>query len=76
MRALPAVYALEHEFGIIANLVLYPAVPINTSIIRVTLSAMHSPEDVQRVIDAFAEIHRRTPLQDGEPAELSLADNG
>ena len=34
MRALPAVYALEHEFGIIANLVLYPAVPINTSIIR------------------------------------------
>lgn len=76
MRALPAVYALEHEFGIIANLVLYPAVPINTSIIRVTLSAMHSPDDVQRVIDAFAEIHRRTPLQDGEPAELSLADNG
>jgi 7-keto-8-aminopelargonate synthetase-like enzyme len=74
MRALPAAYALEHEFGIIANLVLYPAVPINTSIIRVTLSCMHSPEDVQRVIDAFAEIHRRTPLQDGEPAELSLAD--
>ena len=71
-----AVYELEHTYGIIANLVLYPAVPINTSIIRVTLSAMHSPDDVRRVIDAFAEIHARTPLQDGEPAELSLVENG
>jgi hypothetical protein len=38
---------------------------------------MHSREDVQRVIDAFAEIHARDPLQDGEPVEISTvpADN-
>ena len=39
------------------------------------LNATARLEHVQRVIDAFAEIHRRTPLQDGEPAELSLAAN-
>jgi 7-keto-8-aminopelargonate synthetase-like enzyme len=79
MRALPAVYDLEHEFGIIANLVLYPAVPINTSIIRITLSALHSRDDVQQVIDAMTELHRRNPLQEGEPVQLSPAlavDNG
>ena len=77
MRALPTVYELEHTYGIIANLVLYPAVPINTSIVRVTVSAMHSKEDIQRVIDAFAEIHARDPLQDGEPVDISTvpADN-
>ncbi len=73
MRALPTVYELEHTYGIIANLVLYPAVPINTSIVRVTVSAMHSKEDIQRVIDAFAEIHARDPLQDGEPVDISTA---
>jgi len=77
MRALPTVYELEHTYGIVANLVLYPAVPINTSIVRITLSCLHTPQDVQRVIDALAEIHARDPLQDGEPAEIStaLADN-
>jgi 7-keto-8-aminopelargonate synthetase-like enzyme len=71
MRALPAVYDLEHEFGVIANMVLYPAVPYNTSIVRITLSALHSSEDVLHVIDALTEIHRRKPLQEGEPVELS-----
>ncbi len=73
MRALPTVHELEHRYGILANLVLYPAVPINTSIVRITVSAMHTREDIQRVIDAFAEIHARNPLQDGEPVDISTA---
>lgn len=67
IRAMPAVRSLEEDYGIIANLVMFPAVPYGTSIVRITLSALHSREDVQRVVDAMTEIHRRHPLQEGAP---------
>jgi len=77
VRALPAVRALEEEYGILANLVMYPAVPQGTSIVRMTLSAMHSLEDVSRVVDALTEINRKIPLQGGQESseeELLEAD--
>jgi 7-keto-8-aminopelargonate synthetase-like enzyme len=71
-RALPVIHELERRYNILANLVLYPAVPYNTSIIRVTLTAAHSLSDVARVIDALSDIHKRQPLQDGEMIEGAL----
>jgi 7-keto-8-aminopelargonate synthetase-like enzyme len=71
-RALPVVHELEEDYGILANLVLYPAVPQNTSIVRITLTAAHSLDDVARVVDALTEIHRRSPLQDGAPIEGAM----
>lgn len=68
VRALPAVRSLEEDYNILANLVMYPAVPQGTSIIRMTLSAMHSLEDVDRVVDALSEINERMPLKDGDEA--------
>lgn len=77
VRAMPAVRALEKDYGILANLVMYPAVPQGISIIRMTLSALHSLDDVGRVVDALARINRQMPLQDDQdssPEELLEAD--
>jgi 7-keto-8-aminopelargonate synthetase-like enzyme len=76
LRALPAVRSLEDDYGILANLVIYPAVPYGTSIVRITLSALHSIDDVSSVVDALAKIHRRSPLQDREPALEAIAGLG
>jgi hypothetical protein len=32
--------------------------------VRITLSALHSLDDVQRVVDAMSEINRRMPLRE------------
>jgi glycine C-acetyltransferase len=64
LLALRAVRALEDDYDILANPVFYPAVPQGTSVVRITLSALHSLDDVQRVVDALGEINRRLPLQD------------
>lgn len=75
VRAFPAVRALEEDYGILANLVMYPAVPQGTSIIRMTLSAMHSLDDVAKVVDALTEINRRFQLQDShEVPEAELLE--
>ncbi len=71
-RALPVVHELEERYGILANLVLYPAVPYNTSIVRITLTAAHGLDDVARVVNALSEIHRRSPLQDGVALEGAM----
>jgi len=62
-RAMKAVHLLQHEYDIIANGVMYPAVPHRISIIRMTVSALHTPDDMTRVVDALAEINERRPLQ-------------
>jgi glycine C-acetyltransferase len=64
LRALQAVRALQEDFDILANPVMYPAVPQGTSVVRMTLSALHSLDDVQRIVEAVGEINRRMPLQD------------
>ena len=62
-RAMKAVRLLQDEYDIIANGVMYPAVPRRVSIIRITISALHTPDDMTRVVDALAEINERMPLQ-------------
>jgi glycine C-acetyltransferase len=63
-RAMKAVGLLQDEYDIIANGVMYPAVPHRVSIIRITVSALHTPDDMTRVVDALAEINGRMPLQE------------
>jgi 8-amino-7-oxononanoate synthase len=38
-----------------------PTVPVGTSRLRVTLSAAHTDEDVGRLLDALARLHRPAP---------------
>ena len=45
---------------------MYPAVPQRISIIRITVSALHTPDDMTRVVDALAEINERMPLQESK----------
>jgi 7-keto-8-aminopelargonate synthetase-like enzyme len=79
LRALQAVRALQEDYDILANPVFYPAVPQGTSVVRITLSALHSHDDVQRVVDAVGAINRRMPLGDAparhEPSLELLQDN-
>ena len=49
-----------YEKGILALAVRPPTVPDGTSRIRVSLNADHAREDVQRLIDALAEIKKET----------------
>jgi 7-keto-8-aminopelargonate synthetase-like enzyme len=64
LNAVRAVRALQDDYDILANPVFYPAVPQGTSVLRITVSALHSLDDVQRVVDAVTEINRHLPLQD------------
>jgi 7-keto-8-aminopelargonate synthetase-like enzyme len=72
LRALSAVRSLEDDHGILANLVIYPAVPQGISIVRITLSALHTLADVGLVVDALANIHRQSPLQEQAPAPEAM----
>ena len=45
---------LEH--GIYVNLVFPPATPGNMSLIRCSVSAAHTPEQIDKLIDAFAKL--------------------
>jgi 8-amino-7-oxononanoate synthase len=51
---------LEAE-GIFAPAIRPPTVPSGTSRIRLTLTALHTPDDIKRIVDAF--IKARTTLQ-------------
>ncbi|MBN2451878.1 MAG: pyridoxal phosphate-dependent aminotransferase family protein [Lentisphaeria bacterium] len=50
--------ALYQDFSIWANAVLYPAVPVGTSILRVIPTANHTQEDVAMLVDAMAALRR------------------
>jgi 7-keto-8-aminopelargonate synthetase-like enzyme len=50
------------DVGVFANAVLAPAVPQGRALIRVTLQAVHSDEQLARVVDAFALVGRRLKL--------------
>ncbi len=62
VEALKAVRILQEEYDIIVNPVMYPAVPYGKSIIRMTASALHTPEDMLRLVNALSEIAARVPL--------------
>ena len=46
--------ALYEEHGIWASAVLYPAVPLGTSILRIIPTAAHSREDIEQLLKALA----------------------
>ena len=50
---------LFEEFGIWASAVLYPAVPIGTSILRVIPTANHSPADFDYFVESLTALRER-----------------
>jgi len=53
--------ALYEKHNIWANAVLYPAVPIGTSIVRVIPTASHSAEDIGFFLSAMKDLKRNAP---------------
>lgn len=68
VTALHAVKLLDEEHDIIVNPVMYPAVPYGTSIIRITPTALHTVEQMERVVDALVTVSRKIPLLEGNQA--------
>ena len=66
--ALAAVLMLQEKHKIIVNPVMYPAVPYGTSIVRITVSALHTPEDMHRLVDAITDVSQHVPLLEGNVA--------
>ncbi len=62
--------ALYEKHGIWTNAVLYPAVPIGTSILRVIPTANHTREHVDTLIDAITQV-RAAHAEDAEAASQS-----
>ncbi len=62
---------LFDEFGIWASAVLFPAVPIGTSILRLIPTANHSRKDIQRFLEAIRQLKGRDWNQAGAHAEES-----
>jgi 7-keto-8-aminopelargonate synthetase-like enzyme len=48
--------ALYHEYSIWVSAVLYPAVPVGTSILRAIPTAVHTPEDIQTLLNAMTAL--------------------
>ncbi len=71
--ALSAVRMLQDEHQILVNPVMYPAVPYGTSIIRMTPSALHTPEQMIRLVDAINEVAKKIPLHEGNEAAAHKA---
>jgi 8-amino-7-oxononanoate synthase len=49
------------ELGVFAHPIVPPAVPANASRIRVSMSAEHTDEQIEQVLDAFARVARKIP---------------
>ena len=60
--------ALERKHNIIVNNVMYPAVPYGTSIIRITASALHTTDQMQRLVDAIVDVSQQIPLHESNDA--------
>lgn len=61
--------SLYERYGISTSAVLYPAVPIGTSIVRVIPTAKHTEEEIQTFLDALRQL-KRVP-EDVEAGSLS-----
>ena len=66
--ALSVVRMLMDKHNIIVNAVMYPAVPYGISIVRMTASALHTPAQMQRLVDAIIEVSQHLPLLEGNQA--------
>jgi len=68
--AMTAVRLLMDEHSVIVNPVMYPAVPYGTSIIRMTASALHTPDDMNRLVESIVAVSKKLPLHEGNMAAL------
>jgi 8-amino-7-oxononanoate synthase len=50
------------NLGVFAHPIMPPAVPANASRIRVSMSAEHTDEQIEQVLDAFASVARKVPV--------------
>ena len=66
--ALSVVRMLMEKHNIIVNGVMYPAVPYGISIVRMTASALHTPAQMQRLVDAIIDVSQHLPLLEGNHA--------
>jgi 7-keto-8-aminopelargonate synthetase-like enzyme len=55
------------DLGVFAHPIVPPAVPANASRIRVSMSAEHTDEQIERVLNAFARVAKKTPLVADRP---------
>ena len=53
-EALPVARTLRQEHGIWVAPVLFPAVEQGKSVVRLTPTALHRPEDIDRLLDALS----------------------
>ena len=60
---------LEH--GVYVNLVLPPATPSHHPLLRISVSAAHSPEQIDRILEAFRDV-RGADAMDSSEAEVPL----
>ena len=68
LTALQAVRMLQDEHQILVNAVMYPAVPYGTTIVRMTASALHTPDQMRQLVNALIAVARRIPLHEGNAA--------
>jgi len=66
--ALSVVRMLMDKHDIIVNPVMYPAVPFGISIVRMTAGALHTPAQMQRLVDAIIDVSKHLPLLEGNQA--------
>ena len=62
--------------GFKVGVVSYPAVPKNQSVLRMSVSARHTAEDLDRAIDALADIGRRYGVLNRAPEEIVAVGQG
>ena len=68
LTALQAVRMLQDDHQILVNAVMYPAVPYGTTIVRMTASALHTPDQMRQLVNALIAVARRIPLHEGNAA--------
>jgi 7-keto-8-aminopelargonate synthetase-like enzyme len=52
------VWRVLFDHGVFSHPIVPPAVPANACRIRVSMSAEHTPEQIERVLEAFARVAR------------------
>lgn len=62
--------------GFKVGVVSYPAVPKNEAVLRMSVSARHTAEDLDRAVDALTDIGRRYGVLHREPEEVALVGKG
>ncbi len=70
---LKAIRMLREELGIFASAVTYPVVPRGVMLFRLTSTAAHTDDDVDRTIEAFQTLRDRLNLSDRSGVAATVA---